>query len=130
MHLRTIIWFKDQFPQERNLLLWCSKTNGVMHHRQLLNSEWSKVEECFEKKLSCWKAKYLSYGGRLVLLNLVPSILPFYDVLFLRSPKGCSRILTTLDQDFFGKDLAISINIALSNGIYCAVPKTKGDLGS
>ena len=53
-----------------------------MHHRQLLNSEWSKVEECFEKKLSCWKAKYLSYGGRLVLLNLVPSILPFYDVLF------------------------------------------------
>jgi len=21
-----------------------------MHHRQLLNSEWSKVEECFEKK--------------------------------------------------------------------------------
>jgi len=28
-----------------------------MHHRQLLNSEWSKVEEHFGKKLSCWKAK-------------------------------------------------------------------------
>jgi len=47
-----------------------------------LNSEWSKVEERFEKKLSCWKAKYLSYGGRLVLLNSVLSSLPFYDVLF------------------------------------------------
>jgi hypothetical protein len=34
-----------------------------MHHRQLLNSEWSKVKEHFQKKLSCWKAKYLSYGG-------------------------------------------------------------------
>jgi hypothetical protein len=27
-----------------------------MHHRQLLNSEWSKIEEHFEKRLSCWKA--------------------------------------------------------------------------
>jgi hypothetical protein len=35
----------------------------LMHHRQLLNSEWKKVEERFEQKLSCWKAKYLSYGG-------------------------------------------------------------------
>ena len=34
-----------------------------MHHRKLLNSEWGKVEERFEKKLSCWKAKYLSYGA-------------------------------------------------------------------
>jgi ABC-type proline/glycine betaine transport system ATPase subunit len=28
-----------------------------MQHRQLLNSEWKKVEEHFEQKLSCWKAK-------------------------------------------------------------------------
>jgi hypothetical protein len=34
----------------------------MMHHRQLLNSEWSKVEEHFQQTLSCWKAKYLSYG--------------------------------------------------------------------
>ena len=101
-----------------------------MHHRQLLNSEWSKVEERFEKKLSCWKAKYLSYGGRLVLLNSVLSSLPIFMMSFFRSPKGCSRILITLDQDFFGKDLPISINITLPNGTYCAVPKTKGDLGS
>jgi hypothetical protein len=31
---------------------------GILkHHRQVLNSEWGKVEERFEKKLSCWKAK-------------------------------------------------------------------------
>jgi hypothetical protein len=34
-----------------------------MDHRQLLNSEWSKVKERFQQKLSCWKAKYLSYLG-------------------------------------------------------------------
>src|SRR6185437_1188964 len=47
-----------------------------MHHRQLLNFEWHKVEERIKKKLSCWKAKYLSYGGRLVHLNSVLSSLP------------------------------------------------------
>ena len=41
-----------------------------MHHRQLLNSEWRKVEERFEQKLSCWKAKYLSYGGDLFCSTL------------------------------------------------------------
>jgi len=53
-----------------------------MHHRQLLNSKWSKIEERFEKKLSCWKAKYLSYGGCLVLLNSVLSSLPLFMMSF------------------------------------------------
>ena len=53
-----------------------------MHHRQLLNSEWRKVEKRFQKKLSCWKAKYLSYGGRLVLLNSVLSSLSMFMMFF------------------------------------------------
>jgi hypothetical protein len=40
------------------------------------------VEERFQKKLSCWKAKYLSYGGRLVLLNSVLSSLPMFMMSF------------------------------------------------
>ena len=65
-----------------------------MHHRQLLNSEWNKVEERFEKKLSYWKAKYLPYGGRLVLLNSVLSSLPMYMMSFFEIPKG---VLKNLD---------------------------------
>ena len=63
----------------------------VMHHRQLINSEWGKVEECFEKKLSCWKAKYLSYGGRLVLLNSVLSSLPMFMM-------SCFGVLKNFDH--------------------------------
>jgi hypothetical protein len=59
-----------------------------MHHRQLFNSKWGKVEERFEKKLSCWKAKYLSYGDRLVLLNSVLSSLPIFMMAFFEIPKG------------------------------------------
>ena len=72
-----------------------------MHHRQLLNSEWHKVEERFEKKLSCWKAKYLSYGGRLVLLNSVLSSLPMFMMSFFEIPKGVLKNLDHFRSRFF-----------------------------
>jgi hypothetical protein len=35
-----------------------------MHHKKITNADWKIIEEKFEKKLSCWKGKLLSYGGR------------------------------------------------------------------
>ena len=72
-----------------------------MHHRQLLNSEWSKVEEHFEKKLSCWKMKYMSYGGRLVLLNSVLSSLPMFMMSFFEISKGVLKNLDHFRSRFF-----------------------------
>jgi hypothetical protein len=40
-----------------------------MHFRTLNNNDWEKIEERIEKKLSSWKGKYLSVGGRLVLIK-------------------------------------------------------------
>ena len=74
-----------------------------MHHRQLRNIDWSKVEEHFEKKLTCWKAKHLSYGGRLVLLNSVLSSLPMFMMSFFEIPKGFLRNLINTDRVSFGK---------------------------
>ena len=34
-----------------------------IHHRKLTNREWKCIEDRFEKKLSCWKGKLMSYGG-------------------------------------------------------------------
>jgi hypothetical protein len=59
-----------------------------MHHRQLLNSEWHQIEERFEKRLSCSKAKHLSYGGRLTLINSVLSCLPMFMMSIFEIPKG------------------------------------------
>ncbi|WVZ62664.1 hypothetical protein U9M48_012381 [Paspalum notatum var. saurae] len=36
-----------------------------MHYKKLKNSDWRHVEERFEKRLSGWKGKLLSVGGRL-----------------------------------------------------------------
>jgi Na+-transporting methylmalonyl-CoA/oxaloacetate decarboxylase gamma subunit len=40
------------------------------------------IEERREKKLSSWKGKYMSVGGRLVLINLVLTILVMFMMFF------------------------------------------------
>ena len=37
-----------------------------MHYRKLSNSDWKTIEQRIEKKLSGWKAKMLTVGGRRV----------------------------------------------------------------
>ncbi|WVZ51322.1 hypothetical protein U9M48_002476, partial [Paspalum notatum var. saurae] len=43
-----------------------------MHFRKLSNKDWKMIEERIERKLSNWKGKMLSFGGRLVFLNSIP----------------------------------------------------------
>jgi hypothetical protein len=54
-----------------------------MHHKRLANSDWKVIEDRLDKKPSCWKTKYISYGGKLILVNSVLSILSMYMLSFL-----------------------------------------------
>jgi hypothetical protein len=69
--------------------------------RILSNRDWRLVEERFQKKLSSWKGKMLSSGGRLVLINSVLSSLPMYMMSFLRIPKGILEKLDYYRSRFF-----------------------------
>jgi hypothetical protein len=101
-----------------------------MHHRQLLNSEWSKVEERFQQKLSCWKAKYLSYGGRLVLLNSVLSSLLMFMMSFFEIPKGVLKNLDHFRSRFFRQGSTKNTSTGLLDGTSCVVPRIRVVLGS
>ena len=57
-----------------------------IHHRKLTNREWKCIEDRFEKKLSCWKGKLMSYGGRLSLIR--PHEYAHVSSLFLRGSGG------------------------------------------
>jgi hypothetical protein len=65
-----------------------------IHFRKLSNADWQRVEEQFKKRLSSWKGKHLSTGGRLTLINSVLSSLPMYMMSFFSIPK---RVLKKLD---------------------------------
>jgi hypothetical protein len=72
-----------------------------MSPRKLSNRDWRMVEERFQKKLSSWKGKMLSSGGRLVLINSILSSLPMYMMSFFRIPKGVLEKLDYYRSRFF-----------------------------
>ncbi|KAG8068308.1 hypothetical protein GUJ93_ZPchr0005g16091 [Zizania palustris] len=41
-----------------------------MSYRKISSKHWRVIEDHFKKKLSSWKGKHLSFGGRLILINL------------------------------------------------------------
>jgi hypothetical protein len=59
-----------------------------IHYRRLRNGEWKSVEDRFESKLGNWIGKLLSYGDRLILINLVLTSLPMFMLSFFEIPKG------------------------------------------
>ena len=82
-----------------------------MNHKRLNNKDWKMVEDRFQKKLSSWKGKLLSYGGRLVLINLVLISLAMFMMSFFEVPKGILKKLDFYRSAFSGKVTTIRKSI-------------------
>jgi hypothetical protein len=76
-----------------------------MHYRRLTNKDWEKIEERIEKKLRCWKGKYLAAGGRLVLINSMLNSLAMFMLSFLKFQMEFLKKLITSDLDSFGSTI-------------------------
>jgi hypothetical protein len=62
---------------------------------------WITIEEKFQEKLSIWKGKLLSLGGRLVLINSVLTSLAMYMLSFFEVPKGVLQKFDSYGSKFF-----------------------------
>lgn len=58
---------------------------------------WEPVVDTIKSRLSGWKSRFLSFGGRLVLLKSVLSSLPVYALSFFKAPSG---ILSSIESIF------------------------------
>nr|GEZ83543.1 RNA-directed DNA polymerase, eukaryota [Tanacetum cinerariifolium] len=65
-----------------------------------LNS-WNEVETKISSRLSRWKLKTLSIGGRLTLLKSVLSAIPLYHMSLFKVPTGTLHSLESIRRDFF-----------------------------
>jgi hypothetical protein len=72
-----------------------------MHYRKLNNKDWKVIEQRIEKKLSSWKGKHLSVGGRLVLINSVLSSLAMFMISFFEIRKGVLQKIDYYRSRFF-----------------------------
>jgi hypothetical protein len=85
----------QQFVEQYTYMFGCQEGSFplkyleiLIHFRKLSNTDWKRVKERFEKRLSSWKGKHLSAEGRLTLINSVFSSLSLYMMSFFPIPKG------------------------------------------
>jgi len=64
-------------------------------------SFWEPLLNRIKAKLSGWSSKYLSFGGRLILLKSVLSSLPVYALSFFKAPTGIISSIESLFNCFF-----------------------------
>ena len=60
---------------------------------------WDTIEERFKRKLTVWKKRYLSKGGRLVLMKSTLSNLPIYFMSLLTVPRKVRIGLERIQRD-------------------------------
>ena len=100
-----------------------------MHFRKLSNADWRIVEEKFEKKLSSWKGKHMSVGGRLVLINSVLTSLTMFMLSFFEVPKGVLEKLDYYRSRFFWQSDEHKKKYRLVKWSILCQPKEIGGLG-
>src|SRR5438128_8766106 len=100
-----------------------------IHFNKLRNSDWKLIEERFEKRLSSWKGKHLSIGGRLTLINSVLNSLLMYMMSFFEVLKGVLKKLDYFRSRFYwqGDESRRKYRLAKWN-ILCQ-PKDQGGHG-
>jgi hypothetical protein len=87
------------------------------------------IEDRIEKKLSGWKEKMLSVGGRLVLINSVLTSLPMFMMSFFELPKGVLEKIDCFRSCFFWQSNHHKRKYRLAKWEILCQPKIKGELG-
>jgi len=80
-------------------------------------------------RLSSWKSKNITFGGRLVLLNSVLSNLPVYCLSFYRAPKKVIAEIRSVQRNFLWGGSDTQKKIAWVKWETVCMPKSEGGLG-
>ena len=87
------------------------------------------MEERLQKRLSSWKGKLLSVGGRLVLINSVLTNMVLYMISFFQLPKGVLHRLDYFRSRFFWQGDSEKKKYRLAKWSVVCRPKDQGGLG-
>ena len=101
----------------------------LIYYWKLSNNDWLRVKERFEKRLSSWKGKNLSTGGRLTLINSVLSSLSMYMMSFFEIPKDVRTKLDYFRSRFFWQSDEHKRKYRLAKLDILCQPKEQGGLG-
>ncbi|KAK2393020.1 hypothetical protein QL285_055002 [Trifolium repens] len=92
-------------------------------------STWNPVIEVVQKRLASWKNKYVSLGGRVVLLNSVLSAIPIFYLSLFKMPVGVWKKLVRLQRRFLWGGAAGASKINWVRWMDVCRHKKEGGLG-
>jgi hypothetical protein len=97
------------------------------NHRSI--GTWDSLVEHVNKRLNSWANKFLSFGGRVVLLNSVLNAIPILYLSFMRMPVKVWRRLVRIQREFLWGGVGGGRKINLVKWSKVCQPKEKGGLG-
>lgn len=66
-------------------------------------STWEPLLENLSGRLNTWGHKFISFGGRIVLLNSVLNAMPIFYLSFLKLPSKFGSVLFVFKESFYGE---------------------------
>ncbi|GKU94756.1 hypothetical protein SLEP1_g8202 [Rubroshorea leprosula] len=90
---------------------------------------WKPLIHSFKRKLSSWKGRYLSFGGRITLINSVLSSLPVFLMSFFLLPKSVIRELDKIRRRFLWGGVGERKKVAWVAWENTCLNKLEGGLG-
>ncbi|GJW01487.1 RNA-directed DNA polymerase, eukaryota [Tanacetum coccineum] len=97
---------------------------GMSRHKA-----WDDVILKLQSRLSKWKAKTLSIGGRLTLLKSVLGASPLYNMSIFKVPKGVLKVMESIRSNFFKGASMLEKKISWIAWDKVLASKKKGGLG-
>ena len=90
---------------------------------------WDPIIRKCETKLTRWKQRHISLGGRVTLINVVLTALPIYFFSFFRAPNNVVQKLVNIQRKFLWGEGSEQRRIAWVKWKTVCLPKEKGGLG-
>ncbi|KAK2426239.1 hypothetical protein P8452_40952 [Trifolium repens] len=94
-----------------------------------LASTWRPMVEVLKKRLGSWGNKYVSLGGRIVLINAVLSSIPIFFLSYMKMPGKVWREVVKLQRNFLWGGLSLKRRISWVKWEDVCRPKKEGGLG-
>jgi len=92
-------------------------------------STWEPLLEHVSTRLNSWGNKYISFGGRVVLLNSVINAIPVFYLSFLKMPGKVWRKLVKIQREFLWGGVTGGRKISWVKWRSVCHPKGRGGLG-
>ncbi|XP_019447298.1 PREDICTED: uncharacterized protein LOC109350521 [Lupinus angustifolius] len=93
------------------------------------SSTWVSVIEAVANRLNSWRRKFISFGGRVVLLNVVLANIPIYLLSLFKAPKKVILSLVKIQRRFLWGNKNGGKGVAWVSWVEVCKPKSLGGLG-